>query len=192
MQQENFSPQDSLRMIQSMIDKTKEGISDRSFYFLIWGWLTFSACLLQYYLLVVVKSEYHSLAWLLMLLGVIISIVYAMKQNKKEAVKTYVNESMGALWTAIGISFGVLSFISTKIGWQYAFPFFILLYGIGTLCSGYILKFKPLQAGGIACYVLAAVATYLSYQDQILVTAAAILLSYLIPGYLLKYRFQKK
>ena len=192
MQEENFSPQDSLRVIQSMIDKAKEGISDRSFYFLLWGWLTVSACLLQYYLLVVIKSEYHAMAWLLMMGGVIITIGYAMKQKKKEAVKTYVSESMGAVWTSIGISFGVLSLILSKIGWQYAFPFYILLYGIGTLSSGYILKFKPLRAGGTACFVLAAVAGYLSYQDQILLTAAAIMVSYLIPGYLLKSKFQKK
>ena len=183
MQPENFSPQDSLRVIQSMIDKAREGISDKSFYFLMWGWLTVIACLLQYYLLVVIKYEHHYLAWLLILIGIITSIVYGIKEKKKEKVKTYVSESMSALWTAVGVSFGVLSFILSKIGWQYGFPFYILLYGIGTLNSGSILKFKPLQAGGIACFALAVVAAYLSYQNQILLTAAAILVSYLIPGY---------
>ncbi|MEP6711381.1 MAG: hypothetical protein ABJA37_03140 [Ferruginibacter sp.] len=192
MQKENFSPLDSLKVIQSMIDKTKEGISDKSFYFLMWGWLTVTACLLQYYLLVVVKYEHHYQAWLLILLGIAASIIYGIKEKKKETVKTYASESMSALWTGIGLSFMGLSFILSRIGWQYSFPFYILLYGIGTFSSGSILKFKPLQAGGIACFVLAAAATYASYQNQILLTAAAVLVSYLIPGYLLKYRFEKK
>jgi hypothetical protein len=192
MQQEDFSPQDSLRLIQSMIAKTKEGISDRSFYFLMWGWLTVIACLLQYYLLVVIKYERHYLAWLILLIGVIISIIYGIQQKKKERIKTYLNESMAALWMGIGISFMPLSIVLAKIGWQYAFPFYILLYGIGTFCSGGIIKFKPLQWGGIACFGLAIAAAYASYQAQILLTAAAIIVSYLIPGYLLKYKFQKK
>ncbi len=192
MQQEEFSPQESLRLIQSMIEKTKEGIGDRSFYFLMWGWLTVTACLLQYFLLVVIQYPYHYRAWLLILVGVIASIIYSIRQKKKEAVRTYVNDSVAALWMGVGISFLPLSFVLSRVGWEYAFPFYILLYGIGTFSSGGILKFKPLQWGGIACFGLAIAAVYVSYQNQILLTAAAIIASYLIPGYLLKYKFQKK
>ena len=78
-----------------------------------------------------------------------------------------------------------------KIGWQYSFPFYILMYAIGTFVSGGILKFKPLQWGGTACWVLAVIATYVTYESQILLTAAAILVSYLIPGYLLRSKFNK-
>jgi hypothetical protein len=35
MTQEKFSPQDSLQVIQSMIDKAKQGLKANSFYFLL-------------------------------------------------------------------------------------------------------------------------------------------------------------
>jgi hypothetical protein len=34
MQEENFSPEESLLVIQSMMDKTKASLADKSFYFL--------------------------------------------------------------------------------------------------------------------------------------------------------------
>jgi len=41
--EENFSPEESLQFIQTMIDKAKDSVADKSFYFLLWGWLVFIA-----------------------------------------------------------------------------------------------------------------------------------------------------
>ncbi|MDO9376339.1 MAG: hypothetical protein V4725_00750 [Bacteroidota bacterium] len=188
MENEPLSARESLLVIQSMIDKTKTQLGNNSIYFLLWGWLVFIACLLQYFLMVVVQYEHHSYAWSTMLIGVIFSIVYSARTKRERKVKTYAGESMGALWTGLGISFFTLCFILMQVGWQYAFPIYILLYATGTFISGGILKFRPLQIGGAICWALAVGASYVSYQNQILFTAAAILFSYLIPGYLLKYR----
>lgn len=89
----------------------------------------------------------------------------------------------------MSISFMALVFILLNIGWQHAFPVYILFYATGTFISGGILHFKQLQVGGgIICWILAVASTFVSYQNQILFTAAAILASYLVPGYLLKKR----
>lgn len=192
MQESNFSPKDSLQVIQSMIDKTKEELGDNSIYFLMWGWLVFIGCILQYFLLVVIKYPRHYYAWLIIIIGVVFSIVYSVRHERKKKVKTYVGASMGILWTGMSISFMALCFILARIGWNYAFPIYILFYATGTFISGGILQFRPLQLGGIVCWVLAVASTFVSYQNQILLSAAAILASYLIPGYLLKYRSHKK
>ena len=95
---------------------------------------------------------------------------------------------MSSLWTGLSISFMALPLILSKTGWNYAFPIYILFYATGTFISGGLLRFKPLQIGGILCWVLAVAATMVSYQNQILLSAFAIFVSYLVPGYLLKYR----
>jgi len=183
----NFSPQDSLLLIQSMIDKTKTNIGKNRFYFLLWGWYTFLAIIIQFILKVVFGYERHYLVWLGVIPTLIVTIVHAAKQNKHKAVRTYIGESMASLWIGVGISFFVLSVIisGTKEGWLFSYPFFILLYGLGTFISGRILKFNPLIIGGIINWILACITVYLNYDYQMLLAATAILTSYIIPGHLL-------
>jgi hypothetical protein len=187
MSEENFSPQDSLRLIQSMISKTKQHMSDSSIYFLIWGWLTFIAFITQFILKHIVQYEKHYLAWLVIIIGIALSIYQGRKEGAKNKIKTYVGDSIRHLWTGMGISFFVLSMILSKLGWDVAvYPFFIMMYGLGTFVSGSIIQFRPLVIGGIIAWVLAVAAVYVSYDYQMLFGAAAILFSYIIPAYMLR------
>ena len=189
MEQESFSPQDSLRVIQSMLEKSKQDIRGNDIYFLMWGWITFIACTAQFLLKHVYGYPYHYRVWLLTILGAILSIVISVKQRKQKKVQTYIDESMGFLWMGMGISFFVLSAILTKIGWGYpVFPFFIMLYGLGTFVSGCLLRFRPFMCGGIIAWVIAIVSAYLDYDFQILMGGLAILISYIIPAYMLRYK----
>lgn len=189
MQQENFSPEQSLQLIQSMISKTKQDMSDNSIYFLVWGWLTFFASTGQFILKHLLNYEKHYLVWSVVIIGIIFSLYQGRKEEKNSRVKTYVDESMGHLWLGLGISFFVLAVILTTIGWgNVAFPFFIMLYGLGTFVSGSIIRFRPLIIGGIIAWALAIGSTFVSYDYQMLFGAAAILFSYIIPAYMLRYR----
>jgi hypothetical protein len=189
MTEEKFSPEQSLQLIQSMISKTKQDMSDNSIYFLVWGWITFIACTGQFVLKHVVGYEKHYQVWLLIVVGVGFSIYYGIKEGKTKKVKTYIEESMKYLWMGMGISYFVLSIILSKVGWgSSVFPFFILLYGLGTFISGNFLRFKPLIFGGIIAWVLAVGAVYVSYDYQMLFGAAAILVSYIIPAYMLRIK----
>ncbi len=191
MAEENLSPEQSLQVIQSMINKTKQDMSDNSIYFLVWGWITFIACTGQFILKHFVKYEKHYMVWLLILVGIAFSIYQGRKQEKTQRVKTYVGDSMKYLWMGMGICFFVLSMILSKIGWDSAvFPFFIMMYGLGTFVSGNILQFRPLIIGGISAWVLAIGAAYVEYDYQMLFGAAAILISYIIPAYM--FRFKNK
>jgi hypothetical protein len=185
--EDNFSPQQSLAVIQSMINKTKTNIGENRFYFLLWGWVAFISMLSQFYLKVVVRYQHHYLVWLITIPTVIITVIHSARKNKNRAARTYIGESMSFLWTGIGISFFILSVIitSNKQGWMFSYPFFILLYGLGTFVSGRILKFTPLVIGGIFNWLLACVAANLNFDYQLLCGAAAILTSYIIPGHLI-------
>ncbi|MDQ3682285.1 MAG: hypothetical protein M3352_04325 [Bacteroidota bacterium] len=184
--EEKFSPQESLQLIQSMIEKTKENISENRFFFLLWGWITFIAVLTQFILKVVVDYKHHYIVWLSVIPAAIITIVKGNKM-KARSYRTYVGESMGFLWMGIGISFFILSIIiSTSIGWMKAWPFFILFYGLGTFISGKFIQFKPLVFGGVFCWIIACITVFVPYDYQLLLAALAILCSYIIPGYLIK------
>lgn len=185
--EDNFSPQQSLLLIDNMIKKVRSDISANRFYFLFWGWLTFLAILTQFFLKVVIGYRYHYVVWLCVVPAAIITIIRARRGNG-HGVSTYVGDSMKNLWTGVGISFFILSFIisNTKGGWAIAYPFFILFYGLGTFVSGMFLKFRPLVIGGIFNWVLACICVVLPYNYQLLVAAAAILTSYIIPGHIIQ------
>jgi len=187
MQQENFSPQDSLKVIQLMLEKSKQDMRGNDVYFLMWGWLTFIACTGQFLLKRVFDYPYHYRVWWLMILGVLLTVYIAVRQKNEKKVRTYIEESMGFLWIGMGISFFVLTAIFTKLGWGYpVFPFFIMLYGLGTFVSGCLLRFRPFIAGGIAAWLIAITAAYMEYDYQILLAGLAILVSYIIPAYMLR------
>lgn len=187
MSEENFSPQESLQLIQSMISKTKQHMSDSSIYFLIWGWLTFSAFVGQFILKNIVHYEKHYLVWLVIFVGIFLTLYQGRKNGNNKKVKTYVGDSIRYLWTGMGITFFVLSMILSKLGWDTAvYPFFITMYGLGTFVSGSIIQFRPLMIGGIISWMLAIAAAYVSYDYQMLFGAAAILFSYIIPAYIMR------
>ncbi len=189
MTEENFSPEQSLRLIQSMITRTKQNMSDNSIYFLVWGWLTFFACTAQFILKHIYLYDKHYLVWSVTFIGIFFSIYQGRKEERKVKVKTYLDENMGYLWLGMAASFFVLSLILTSLGWGFSvFPFFIMLYGLGTFVSGNFLKFRPFVIGGIAAWVLAIASTFVSYDYQMLFGAAAILISYIIPAYMLQRR----
>ena len=185
--EDNFSPQDSLQLIHSMISKTKANLRENRIYFLLWGWVSFIAIISQFILKVMLRYERHYLVWLVTIPTVIFTIIYSRRTHNGQAVKTYIGESMSNLWTGIGISFFILSLIisSSNGGWNNAWPFFILFYGLGTFVSGRILQFSPLVIGGIFNWALAIASIYVAYDYQLLLAATAILTSYIIPGYLL-------
>ena len=187
MQPENFSPQESLQLIQSMIDKTRKNMGDDSKYFLLWGWTTFVAFIGEFILKNVFAYDKHYLVWLLIIPAIIISAVFGMKEERNRKVKTYLDESMKYLWMGMGISYFILSMILSKMGWDTnIFPFFILLYGLGTFISGKLLQFKPLVLGGLCAWALAVASTFFNYDYQMLFAAVAILVSYIIPAYMLR------
>lgn len=187
----DITPEESLKLITSMIETTKHTISDTSHFYLLWGWAVIIGCLLQFYLKVIANYPHHYYAWFVTVVAAVVHIFFIVRHGKREVVRTFISDANSYLWTSLGMSFIVLAFVFAKFGWQYSFPIYILLYGIGTYVSGCFLKFRPFIIGGICCYIIAAITPYLQYDFQILITAFAILISYVIPGHLLRSSYRK-
>jgi hypothetical protein len=187
-----FSPEQSLRLITSMIETTKNSISDNSIFFLMWGWGTVIACAVQYYMKAILNNPYHGLAWLIIPLLFILQFFIISSRRKRETVKTFIGDASAYLWTAVGLSYFILLFIFGKIGWEYCFPFYIIFYGVGTYVSGRLIKFRPMAIGGLICFPLAVAAVYVDFDYRIIMLGIAIFISYVIPGHLLRAKYKKQ
>ena len=105
-------------------------------------------------------------------------------------IQTYNGNAISALWTAIGFAFiSIVFFASQKIN---ILPTIILLYAIGTFVTGKIIDFKPLVIGGSICFLLSIVIAFIKDENHLLIMAAAILISYIIPGFLLKKEYKNQ
>jgi len=193
--EEQFSPQQSLEVIQSMIETAKNQFSENGHLYLLWGWLVLVCSLAQFFLLTILKYQYHYLVWMLTWLAFIYQMIYLAKEKRREKVKTYTDHIIGFVWIAFVIQmllFGIL--FGTVLGDHYyklMSPGFLALYGMPTFLSGIIIKFRPLIIGGIGCWLLSIGTLYITYDYQLLMLSAAMVVAWIIPGYLLRAKYHK-
>ena len=191
MNDEKFSAEQSLHLIQSMIEKAKQDVANNSFYLLLWGWLIFTAALLNFGLMRFTSFEQPYLAWNLVWIGVIASIIKGVKDSKKIVVKTFVGETMKFFGISQFILYSGLAFFFGKYNlWHISFPLYILVYAVTCFFMGSIMQFPLLKLTGLLCLPIMVVGVFVSFEWQLLLIALAILISYVIPGHVL-YRKEK-
>jgi hypothetical protein len=192
---QNFTPEQSLQVIQSMIQKAKQEVVNNSFYLLLWGWLIFITAVVHFILLKFTSLEYPQLAWNLMWIGGIASMIRGIKDSKKAIVKTFVGDAMKYFGISQLILYAGLIFIFSQNNlWSISFPFYILMYAVACFFMGALLQFQLLKWTGLLCLPIIVVAMYVSFEWQLLLLALAILISYIIPGHVLytKEKLQNK
>lgn len=192
---QNFSAEQSLQVIQSMIQKAKQDVAGNSFYLLLWGWLIFIAAILHFVLMKFTDFEYPYIVWNLMWIGGIASMIKGIRESRKATVKTFVGEAMKFFGISQMILYAGLIFIFGRYDlWHISFPFYILMYAAACFFMGALLQFPLLKWTGLLCIPIIVVCIYLSFQWQLLLLALAILISYIIPGHVLnaKEKLQNK
>ena len=187
-----FNEQESLALINRMIKSAQQGVSDNGFYFLLWGWLVFTAALSCWTLIHIFPTELNWLPWaILMPAGGIVSAIYGWKVERKKKVKTYADGVMDYLAGGFLIALFCLLFAFTqKFGWTVTYPFIMLLYGFWLFVSGGVLKFRPLIIGGVINFCCAIGSLWVNSYHIILLLAFAVLAGYIIPGHLLKQKYR--
>ncbi len=186
-----LSAADSLKLIESMINKAQNKFTENGTLYLLWGWVVFACSLAQYFLDKIVGYQAAGSVWAITILVVIYQIIYLSKKQKSEQVRTYTDEIIGFVWMTFGICMGLITVIvSIKNAWAVIYPVIFLFYGIPTFLSGSIMRFTPLKIGGICCWILSFVALFIQSTEIILLFIPAVLAGWIIPGYLLRARYK--
>lgn len=186
-----FDEQKNLDLITEMINRAKGNVQSEYVFFLIWGWIVALASFLHYILIKFTNFEHPEWAWLLIFLGVILSGWYGFKIGKRKHVKTYTDRIYGNIWLVFLINYFIVLFFMKDINYNVA-PIILLLAGGSTYLSGIAIKFKPLIYGGIVLWVSAAICYVVPREVQPLVEGVSVLIGYLVPGYMLKYKNRNK
>lgn len=180
----NMDAQESIQIIENMLQRTHGNMYKNKPYFLLWGVAVFLCSVLQF-VFIKLDIKNNEYVWIAMPFIAIIHIVLVIKNKKERLVKTYSEEAINALWTSLGLAFIVLTFYASIV-YPGVLPLFIILYGIGTYTTGKIISFKPLYWGGLFCFGISFLALFVPKDYHLLILAIAILMSYIIPALLLK------
>lgn len=193
--EEKFSPEESLQAIHAMIEKAKDHFSENGHLYLLWGWVIFVCSIAQFILL---KAGYHShgSVWFLTWAAVIYQFIYLSKERKKRRVKTYAGSMIGFVWLSFFILMVLLAFLllrnQSREHYELIYPVFLALYGMPTFLCGVLLKFRPLVTGGIGCWILSVISVYIPQDYRMLLISAAMVIAWIIPGYLLRSKYKKQ
>jgi hypothetical protein len=194
MQEQEFSPQDSLNLIESMINKARNRFSENGHLFLLWGWIILICSIANFISAYFFNSlETLKYMWMLTVPTVIYQMIYLARKEKNVKVKTYADDIYNYVWVVFVIMGFVTGIIIGKSGNTYLFnPIILSLYGMPTFLSGVILKFSPLKIGAFFCWALAILSMFIPIEFSFLLLAIAVITAWIVPGYLLRSRYKNQ
>ncbi len=196
MEDEKMTQQESLQIIQQMIQTAKLEQKDDGKGWIIWGWLLFLASVFTY---INLKLEWLSTFFFWNLFGLFTLLLLGYEtfryifKKRKEPVRTYTKDLFEKLNIGFFISLMLIIF-SMNLGVHPIKGFALLLglYGFWILIYGAVLNFKPSITGAYLTWAFAFASLFVnSFEWTMLLHAAAVLCGYIIPGHLAYKEFNK-
>ena len=191
--EKHLTEQESLSLIESMIQRAKNNFSESGTLYLVWGVTIFTCSLFQF---IAIKYYHYSNAfyvWFLTWLVLIYQVIFLVKKHKKLTVRTYTDDILKYVWLCFTVcTFLMIFILQSQKPYTSIYPAILVLYAIPTFLSGMVLKVKPLTLGGTCCWALAVFSVFTAYEYQILFIAAAVLVAWIIPGIYLRKKYLKQ
>lgn len=191
---DTWNSADSLALIHSMINKAKNQFSENGHLYLLWGWVVFICSLGHYLMMAFTTIKKGHYVWALTWVAVVYMIYYLVKNRSRKRVSTYTDEILGMVWITFLITSSIIVVLLLRTQGDTFYKtinlFYLALYGVPVFLSGFILKFNPLKIGGVLCWILAIVTSFVPPREHLLLIALAMVVAWIIPGYLLKKKYQ--
>jgi hypothetical protein len=213
MADQKMTEQESLLLIQQMINKAKNSYHDTGIGPILWG-TVITICSLVTYFKIEYKFTLPFDIWWLTLIAIIPQIFISIRESRMNKAKRYDDKIIDSVWIAFGISIFMLTFINAKIietlnpvfrlyidtkggrpDWDYGShmnSFFLMLYAIPTFVTGACRNLKPMFWGGIICWICCIISIYTKIKVDMLLMAIAAIFAWLIPGIILWVRYKKR
>lgn len=221
MQQQEFTEQESLKLITEMIGKTKSHFHESGASVILWG-TVIGFCALVSFIQSFWSFSIGFDIWILTLVAIIPQVWIGIKEGKTRVVKTYQESYIDVIWIVYVISIAAMliyanvtyytsqqllakdgvALFSKNITTGEIKPFRIfppsfssimmILYAFPTLATGLITKYKPLIGGALICYVCFAISLFTSFTFDMLLSAIAAICCWLIPGLMMRNHYLKQ
>lgn len=213
--EKKLSEEESLELIQKMINKAKGSYYDTGIGPILWG-VVISICSLTTYAQIHFKFELPFDVWLLTLIAIIPQIFISISEGRKRKVLKYEDNAIMYIWTTFAFSIFLLIHININISQSlnpviteydklkttnspqafsydtYVPSLFLLLYGIPSILTGAIMQFRAMFYGGFVCWLCCIISVYTPLSTDMLLMAISSIAMWLIPGIILRKKYINK
>lgn len=186
MKTSQFSEKEALSVIQEMVNVSQRNFKQDAKHLLWWGWLIFAAAVIHILFLYVEIQQGYFIWAVALIVGFSGSFYMGWKEKREANSRSYIDRVSNYLWIGSMAPLAITLGLGTIHGWTYAYPIFMAIYGWGTFVNGKLLKFVPLVWGGIGAWIIGFATLFVGEQWLLPMLALAVLVSYLIPGHMLK------
>jgi hypothetical protein len=194
MENENFSREEGFNLIAKMISQVKNEYRDKGEGWLLWGWLLFIASSASAVLKHLDQDRIIPYLWNGMGIMVLIYFIYRSTWKRTVKVKTYVEEMLDKFGAGFFLSLMTMIIASSiSIASKgFVFGYYFILYAFWMYIYGSAIKFKPLIFGAFVNWA-AAITIFIvdDFKYGMIVSSVAVLIGYLIPGYMLRNQYKK-
>lgn len=152
MDEQKFTPEESLLLISRTIEETKQRFQENGHIIVLWGSLIFLVFFSQFVFELLGWHRKFDIVWTCILfpLGAIYTYIYTRRKIKKNNTpKTVLGITIEAMGWVAGMNLMVLAFFfSDQLGKALA-PVMLILLAMFIIVIGISIKFKPITIGGI-------------------------------------------
>ena len=206
MQNKNFSEAQSLELITSMINDTRNRLARNSGTpFLIWGYTTVAIALVNCITTYLQLSHYWNFVWFAIpFIGWIGMMLF---HKKDKGARNIIDRVISIIWSVLSVAY-LWIFIGSTIYRAPILYYTILIMGVGTLITGLVLRHKTTQFCGIGamiCSLAYPLFTFLALKSDIATVnmlkswawieiayfAAIFFVMMVIPGHILNHKYNK-
>ncbi len=190
---EQFKTQDSLKLIQTVIDQRKQQYEQNGFFLLFWGALIVIAGVAQYVMIHIGYGAQSGWAWAAtMVPGFIITFVSKFVTEKKKAKANKSTDLFGWLWAMAGtLAMATGFFLGGKFGAGFTAVIF-LPFCIVSMASALSLRNYTWVVLSILSTIIAYGSVFVVFRYHPLISAVIALLLFLIPGIQLFSQHKKR
>jgi hypothetical protein len=196
MEEKQISEHEGLLLIQQMINTAKKEQKDDGKGWIIWGWMLFLASVLT---VLNMRFKWFQPFFFWNFFGLITLIALAYQSvsylffQKTEKVRTYTKDLFQRLNTGFFISLMfIIVAINVNISPAIGFSLLISLYAFWILIYGSALNFRPSVIAAYLTWGIGFVSLFMkSFEQVMLLHAAAVLIGYIIPGHIANNEFRK-
>ncbi len=193
---EELNPEQEIRLIREMIERTRKIAAGSWTFLLIWGIVPILAVAGMYVLVGLKKYAWIWPNWVVFIAaGIVFSLIYGSKFERQSGVKTYAQKATGHIAYACGIGFLLAGFLFPLLKlypWGLIPILISLMAGILIFSLGGLFDWNLLKWCGTFFWLGAVAMVFVHENYRALLSIPLILIGYILPALVLRSKYQKQ